>query len=1009
MQRDSNKARRGAHKPGRLLVGLLMGVSPWALNLDANAQTQAIAEDGQVRIPYDIPAQSLANALTQYARQSDLRVLYPADRLAGRSAPPVRGSYTRDEALQLLMSRSGLSATIAGEAIQIQEQRRPQQGRASAEPERVRADNQPIASEQADDAPADEEIVVTGTRIRGAAPAGSNVLTLDRADIDALGRGTVQDVIQSLPQNFAGSQNEGTQLGTRNGRSNLTFSSTVDLRGLGSDATLTLVNGRRMAPAGFGNFVDISTIPLSAVERIEVLADGASAIYGSDAVGGVVNIILNRDFEGAETGLRLAGATQSGAEEFALSQLLGESSDSAHVTFGYEYRNRGNIDALDRDFSRTANLTDRGGSNFNRTNSNPGNITRIGATTVNLAIPEGQDGTSLSASDLTSGAPNFGEINQDAWLVPDQTTHAALFSASQRFGDLEFFADVLAGYRHAYLERAQLPTNLTVPESNYYRTLNNLFPGQGNLTIAYHMGDDLGPISSETLSRSYSAIAGAAYDLADWRLEGSFALASSRENIDTRNFYDGANIAPALASSDPATAFNPFGDGSYTPASVLAGLTFDQFTRNHSETRTYSLRADGPLLAIWGGPVRAAIGVERRHESFEVTRFEVHRSGISVRPTLAPGERDVDAFFAELNLPLVGEDQAIPLVQELTLALSARREEASDYGGETTPKVGLSWLVNDDLRLRGTWGLSFKGPQFEQLLGGTVLSYITATPTQDPLSDNGSTGVLAIAGSNPNLGPERAESWTFGLDYQPSFLEGLRASVTYFDIDFADRISAGGSPTTILRNPAGLESIVFRDPSPELLAAYLSLGAAPTGALPAEGVEVIIDTRYLNLSAQRVRGIDFSADYAFETGLGDFNIFTTASLLLQHEFMLTPGAVPVEQLDTLNNPIDLRVRTGVSFTRDQWNAVLAATYTDNYTDNVSLPTREIDAYTTWDLRLARDLRDASSGRGATLALNVLNLFDDDPPFVNNVTGYAYDASNASPLGRVISLELRQRW
>jgi outer membrane receptor protein involved in Fe transport len=960
------------------------------------------------RVQFDIAAQPLSGALSEFARQARVNALYFSDDLRGLTSPPLQGAFTRQEALDRLLARSRYSGHITGTNLVLVENdpALPQRGSAasSAVERGALAD-----AGRPDENPHEEEIVVTGTRIRGAPPAGSNVLTLDREAIDALGRSTVQDVIQSLPQNFAGSQNEATQLGTRDARSNLTFSSTVDLRGLGADATLTLVNGRRLAPAGFGNFVDISTIPLSAVERIEVLADGASAIYGSDAVGGVVNIILDRDFEGAETSLRLGGAAQGGAEDFGFSQLGGVSTPSAHVTFGYEYRNRGDVDTRYREFTESADFRARGGSNFNRIQSNPGNITRIGATTVSLAIPRNQDGTSLSQAELVAGNPNFGEINQGAWLVPQQTTHAAFVSANKRFGELEIFGDFLAGYRHAYMERAQLPTNLVVPQSNYYRTLNNLFPGQGNLTIAYHMGADLGPITSETLTRAYSGVGGLAYSWGDWRAEASFAIAASREAIDTRNFYDSANNTVHLASNNPATAFNPFGDGSHTPASVLAGLTFDQFTRNDAQTETFSIRADGPLFSIWGGPVRAAIGAESRHEQFEITRFEDHRSGLSVRPTIAPGERDVDAIFAELNVPLVGESNNVPLIEQLTLSLSARREEASDYGEATTPKVGMTWDIISGLTLRGTWGRSFKGPQLEQLLGGTGLSYLTATPAQDPLADNGATGVLVLAGSNPNLEPERAESWTAGFDYAPIWLEGARISATYFDIDFADRISSAGSATSILRNPAGLESIVFRDPTPQLLAYYLSLGPAPTGVLPAEGVEVIIDTRAVNLSTQRVRGVDFGANVAFETDLGNFNLFATSSILLQHEFSLSPGAAPVDQLDTLNNPIDWRLRAGVSYARDRWNAGLSASYSDNYTDNISLPVRKIDAYTIWDFRLAYDWRTEGSERGALIALNVANLFDDDPPFVNNVTGFAYDASNASPYGRVISLELRQSW
>jgi TonB-dependent Receptor Plug Domain len=248
----------------RLLSGasaraLFASVLASACTFVAPAMAQAPpASAPSVEMAFDIEAQPLSSALTEFARQAGVRVLYPYEELSRVQAQGVRGRFSANEALTRLLANSGYRATI-------------ENGTLSLEPTRPQYANG-----------AEDEIVVTGSRIRGVAPAGANVITIDRSQIDESGRATLQDVIQTLPQNFAGSQNEATQEGTLNARSNFTFASTVDLRGLGADATLTLVNGRRLAPSGVGNFVDISAIPLSAVERIEVLADGASAAYGSD-------------------------------------------------------------------------------------------------------------------------------------------------------------------------------------------------------------------------------------------------------------------------------------------------------------------------------------------------------------------------------------------------------------------------------------------------------------------------------------------------------------------------------------------------------------------------------------------------------------------------------------------------------------------------------------------------------------------------------------------------------
>lgn len=989
----------------KLATALILGA------MGAAATNPALAQDirqiSDERIEFDIAAQPLSSALSEFARQAQVNALYFADDLRRFSSPQLRGSYTRQQALDLLLARSGYSGRInGGNLVLAQEQ--------SARPQRESAANGAEATQAvsaAADAEGEEEIVVTGTRIRGAVPAGANLIAIDREEIEAIGRSTIQDVIQTLPQNFAGSQNEATQEGTLNARSNLTFGSSVDLRGLGADATLTLVNGRRLAPAGNGNFVDISTIPLSAVARVEVLADGASAIYGADAVGGVVNIILNRNFTGAETSLRYGGTTQGGGEDFGFAQLAGFAWPSGQLTAGYDYRRRGDIDIMDRDFTRTADFRDRGGSNFERTNSNPGNITRIGATTVSLAIPHGQDGTSLSEADLIAGAPNFTNINEDAWLAPRQENHSVFLSGSQEFGgDFEAFAEVIAARREAYSERENLGANLVVPQTNAYRVLNNLFPGQGNLTVAYHMGADLGPVTLTTESLVFSAITGLAYSFDnDWRVEGSASLARSAETIDTENFFDSSAIGPALASSNLATAFNPFADGSNTAPEVLAGLTFAQHTETRGRTTTLALKADGPLLPLWGGLARAAFGVEQREEAFRFSRVEIRSTGVTPSPTQAPGSRTVEAIFGELSLPLLSEDNGVPFVRNLNLSLSARHEEASDYGGETTPKAGITWEIVEGLALRGSWGRSFKGPLFNQLLGGTGVSYLTATAAQDPLADNGSTGVLVITGANPDLSAERATTWTAGIELAPRWAPGLHASATYFDVAFEDRVSTPASPFAILANPTGYETIVFRDPDAALIATYLAL-STPTGTPPVDGVEVIIDRRGVNLSSQHVRGLDLSSSYTAETGIGDLTFSAAASVLFDHELTIAPGAAPVVALNTLNGPIDLRGRASLAWQRGIWNASVSVNYVDDYTDNVSIPARSVDSFTTYDMRWAFDWRGQDEGGGgAQIALSIQNLTDQDPPFVNNATGYAYDASNASPLGRVVLLEVRQRW
>jgi outer membrane cobalamin receptor len=989
-----------------------MGAAPAAIACSAQAQASISEADGQTRISYNIPSQSLSGALALYARQSNLRVLFPADLLDGQSAPQVRGIYTRDEALRLLFSRSHFSGAIDGQAIQVQDRTRPQSPDNAADPATTRGGES--GNGQAN-APGDldaENIVVTGTRIRGAHPAGANLISIDRDAITHSGRTTLQDVLATAPQSFPGSQSEISELGAGDSGRNLGFGSTVDLRGLGADATLTLLNGRRLAPSGWGNFVDISIIPLSAVARVEILADGASATYGSDAVAGVVNVILRRDFDGAETSVRYGGASRGEPSEWGASQLFGKTWDGGNAMAGFEYRQRSALAAADRSFSASSNFTDRGGSDFSSIFAYPGNILQIGATPTLLAIPRGQDGTSLSEADLIFGVPNERPFNDGNSLLPSQQSWSGFGSLRQDLNErLSFNADFIGAQRKAEADRFQVDAFMMVPETNYYRQLDNLFPGQGPLLMAYNLGGDLGPTHYHTRTDAYTFDAGLNYDLGKgWALNGEASYSNAREHVVQSNIFDpnSAAFANALASNDPTTAFNPFGSGGGTPPSVLAALTYSDIFTSLSQLDGEGVKADGPVFALPGGDARVALGAERRHESFELRHDQA--GSLSLSENLVPSSaRTTNALFGELFLPLVSADNRLPGVEALNVSLSVRREDANDYGAATTPKAGLSWLIGDGLTLRGTWGRSFKAPQFQQLLGSTVGVIMVVPAALDPQATNGSTGLLYLGGANPNLKPERGETWTAGFDFAPPNLTGFDVSATYFNIDFSNRISVPGDLVSALANGAGYEGILIRNPSAQQISDYLAFANTVYGSTPPDGIEAVFDGRLRNLASLRVRGIDLHGGYQHDTAFGTLSFTLDGSTLLQYAQQNGGQTKSLDTLDTLFHPVDWRVRAAVDWRRDGWDANLAANYTADYTDNLSTPARRIAAQTLWDLRLARDWRASPHDKGFELALEVQNLFDANPPFVNNPIGYAFDAQTASPVGRTITLGVTRTW
>ncbi len=335
------------------------------------------------KIQLDVAAGEAPDALKEFIRQTGLQLIFDFDSIAAFKTHAVSGQYDAAEALTRMLSNTGLAFEFVNERTVTVTRKEAITQRPKVIPTKVSYERDAIATSevervrlaQAVEAAASshetsalesaskedlserrvqlEEVVVTGSHIRGAQNLSSPIIQFDREAIDRGGYATTQQLIQSLPQNL-NNVSDSTQVGQLNGGPGGSFSgSGINLRGLGSASTLVLVNGRRLAPSGTsGSFVDVSTIPLSAIERVDVLTDGASAIYGSDAVGGVVNLVLRNDFQGAETRLRYGSVTQGSHSEWQAGQILGSSWDSGNAMLSYEFYDRTELDGSDRDFYR---------------------------------------------------------------------------------------------------------------------------------------------------------------------------------------------------------------------------------------------------------------------------------------------------------------------------------------------------------------------------------------------------------------------------------------------------------------------------------------------------------------------------------------------------------------------------------------------------------------------------------------------------------------------------------
>lgn len=317
-------------------AGLLAASAPLAVTI---APLPAAAQASEATASYDLPEQALADTLRAIARQSGREILFDEAAVQGRRAPMLKGRMTPEQALRAALDGSGLVVERRGGAVLI----RPQ----------PRAGDPHAALGEASDA--ESEVTVTGTRIRGADSPSPMVITTRRS-LEEAGVTDLAGFSRMLPQNFTGGQNPGVAGGgDQGGQSNINNSTTLNLRGLGSDATLTLINGHRLAYDALVQGVDISAIPLAAIERIEVIADGASALYGSDAIGGVANIVLRRDYAGLQASARFGASTDGGNVQQQYGAVTGARWDSGGFMVAADHSHNTPIDAIDRDYARTLN------------------------------------------------------------------------------------------------------------------------------------------------------------------------------------------------------------------------------------------------------------------------------------------------------------------------------------------------------------------------------------------------------------------------------------------------------------------------------------------------------------------------------------------------------------------------------------------------------------------------------------------------------------------------------
>lgn len=957
----------------------------------AIAAVPSVAQ-AQVRT-FDIPAQPLSAALLEFSRQSNVLVMVAPETVAGFRSSEVRGALPLADALARLLRGTNLRA-VSNARGGYRIERDPQSDATSGESE--------AGSAAADDGSA--EIVVTGSNIRGVPPVGAPVIRLSAEDMRKRGRVTIAEALRTLPANTQLGVNENQTKGPQQ-IGNVNFGYGVNLRGLGVDATLVLVNGHRIAPAGIGAYYDVSQVPAVSLERVEILLDGASAIYGSDAVAGVVNIITRKDSH-PETALTVGFA--DGYKQVRASQGVGLAWGSGSVRVGYEYYKRDNLDTADRPYY-TQDLRPYGGPDLRTTASNPGTII-VGSTTY--AIPSGQNGVGLSPAALVAGTSNKSDQQTGADVLPRQERHSVAVNAEQTL--LAGVTVSLDGFfsRRAFVNRGGGDKKtIVVPRSNPFFVNPN--PAATTTSVAYNFLDDLGPITQEGAVTDFSVTGSLAIELPmRWRFDMGGTIGKDRSDIRSRGGRaNTALLNAALADTNPATAFNPFGDGSNTNPDTLRkiiGYTDSIYT---FDTRIASAQLSGPLLDLPGGSIRLAMGGEYRTEKL-VLATTSFLSAATPSSSLASLDRKVKAAYAELFVPIVGAGNAFDGVQSLSFSAAVRHENYSDFGATTNPRFGIRWIPAGGVTLNASLGYSFKAPRLFQLREAPGNPGYLGAVVADPLSSTGTSQVIELLGNNAGLQPEKSRSATLSLSLKPDAIPGFAFSLGFYDIRYTDRIVAFNSTiASFLTNPTIYQQLVTRDPS---LAEVNALLDSPyfTGAKPAAAsVKAILDGRLRNVGKLHQGGVDVDASYAFEMGLGTLRLDASASFILVGDQNATAESPTANILNTIGNPVDTRARLSGEWTSGGFSVLLAGNFVPGYKNTQILPVQKVSSWQTADLQLGYSFPESPSLLGGTqLTLDMQNIFDSDPPFLANVSGqYGYDPEESNALGRVISLSIRKQF
>ncbi|GGB94309.1 TonB-dependent receptor plug domain-containing protein [Pseudoduganella buxea] len=827
-----------------------------------------------------------------------------------------------------------------------------------------------------------DKVVITGSNIRTTQKEGASaVQVISAKEIAASGKASIADVIRAISANSGNSYNEQYTGSFSAGTAGLS------LRGIGQKNTLILVNGKRVSPYATAQdlqevFVDLNSLPMAAVQRIEVLKDGASSVYGSDAVAGVVNLILYKEFTGTEVTGQYGGSTEgTGQREksAALQAGFGKlDADGYSVVLSVDAQQRDTLQQTDVAWLKDSDFRGNpsgtlGWTPTNYVNGNPTQL--LGGLQGPLqlqpysAITPGKSGQVLA----------FNPSRYRTLIPSIKRVHASLRGTVKIDDDNEAYADVLYGH-----SRADQTFGAPLTVGSGLRAWNNARQQLDTINVVLPVGHpnnpgttplpinatlfDLGARMKQDKVDFFRVLAGAKGTVAGWDYDASIGRSGSKLKETVQNFVNRYEFEKVLA------------DGSYdfvnqanNSEAVRNRLRLSTLRPAESKLTTVDFSATRELLQLPAGPLGFAAGAQWRREEMDSQTSTAVLSGTELRPAIniIDGTRDVAALFAEFN---------VPVVKDVTVNVAGRADRYSDFGSAFSPKASVRWQAAQWLLLRGTVSRGFRAPSLPEITNSTSVSYGNVVDPRDPISPTQARGVTNLTIANADLKPERSNNLNLGVVLAPSSRTSI--GVDYYHIRTKGVIDTE-SADNIIANEAQAPQKVVRDAQGRILTLY---------------------RQYANQGDRNVSGIDIDLRHTLPLGsFGKLTVNGQLSRVLKFEAPLALGEPLTEGAGNnwFGSIPKWRGVTGATWDIGAWSNTLVWNYVDGY-DQTTRPGERVKPVGTFDVTLAWKATPA-----ATVSLIVQNVGDKRPSWDSSQT--FFDFTQADPRGRVAAVKVNYRF